>query len=201
MAFKLRSQTPINQTATIKKKKPVTLESKIDAFLGGVQKKAVNDSDLLKDEEPIDNIRHASAGRYTQEAVSKKLGGGVLANITGIVTSNALGVAHEVKNIVKDKRPWGVKLRESGEDIVNNAFGSLIGAAPVNSRTKTKTIKEMSFKNRLPDGYQAEKGDVKKGFIPDAYFKNEKKKNTSVNNNYFPTIKPRLGSDINKNKK
>lgn len=201
MAFKLRSQAPTKQVKQPKKKEQVSLETKVDNFLGGVQGKAVNDSDLLKDEEPIDNIRHASAGRYTQEAVSRRLGGGILGNITGIVASNALGTAHEAKNIIKDKRPWGVKLRESGEDMINNAFGSLIGAAPVDAKTKTKTIKEMSFKNRLPDGYQAEKGDFEKGFIADAYFKNKKNKNTSTNNNYFPTIKPQLGGKINKKKK
>lgn len=194
MAFKLRSQTPIKQTNGVKKK-PVTLESKVDKFLGNVQKKSVNDSDLFKDEEPVDNIRHASAGRYTQEAISNKLGGGVFGNLTGIVTSNALGVAHEVKNIFNDERPWKVKLRESGEDIINNAAGSLIGALPVSAKTKTKTIKELSFKNKLPDGYQAEDGDVKKGFIADAYFKNEKKKNPAVNNKvYFPTVGVSVGA-------
>ena len=198
MAFKLRSQTPIKQANQIKKKKPVTLESKVDKFLGNVQKKSVNDSDLFKDEEPIDNIRHASAGRYTQEAISNKLGGGVFGNLTGIVASNALGVAHEVKNIFKDERPWKVKLRESGEDIINNAAGSLIGALPVNAKTKTKTIKELSFKNKLPDGYQAEDGDVKRGFIADAYFKNKKTKKPNTNNKvYFPPVGVSVGA-INK---
>lgn len=195
MAFKLRSQTPIKQTATIKKKKPATLESKIDAFLGGAQRKAVNDSDLFKDEEPVDNIRHASAGRYTQEAVAKKLGGGTFGNLTGIVASNALGMAHEVKNIFKDERPWKVKLRESGEDMVNNAVGSLIGAAPISAKAKTNTIKELSFKNKLPDGYQAEEGDVQKGFIADAYFKNKKNKKSIINNKvYFPPVGVAVGA-------
>lgn len=194
MAFKLRSQAPIKQTKPTKKT-PVTLESKIDAFLGGVQKKAVNDSDLFKDEEPVDNIRHASAGRYTQEAVAKKLGGGVFGNLTGVVASNALGMAHEVKNIFKDERPWKVKLRESGEDIINNAAGSLIGALPISAKTKTNTIKELSFKNKLPDGYQAEEGDVKKGFIADAYFKNKKNEKPVVNNKvYFPPVGVSVGA-------
>lgn len=196
MAFKLRSQAPLKQVNPIKKKETVTLESRVDKFLGGVQDKAIADADLFKDEDPVDNIRHVSAGRYTQEAIAKRLGGGFVANITGVVGSNALGLAHETQNIFKDDRPWKVKLRETGEDVLNNAVGSVIGALPgMNPKAKTKFIKELSFKNKLPDGYQAEKGDFEKGFIADAYFKKEKKKKPVVNNKvYFPPVGVSVGA-------
>ena len=165
MAFNLRSQTPIKQAGpkrTNRTKNHKTLESKVDAFLGGVNSKAVKDSYLSKGGKQIDNIRHASAGRYTQEAIYDKLPRGPLSKAIGVLGSNLLGVAHEAKGIVKDKRPWKTKLLESGEDMVNNAVGSVVGAMPISSKSKTNIIKKLSIDNILPNGYDSNRASKNK---------------------------------------
>ena len=195
MAFNLRSATPIKQVDqnkkqknNAKKDKPKTLESRMNDFLGNVQEKAFKDSDLFVNEEPVDNIRHASAGRHTQESISRRFGSGPMANVAGIVGSNVLGASHEVKNIIRDKRPWKTKLRESGEDMFNNAVGSVIGALPgVDSKTKTNVIKKMSFDNLLPDGYSSSPEEVKKGFSKEVYFKDSKNKRSNTVDRYSNT--------------
>lgn len=201
MAFNLRSQTPTKQIDPTKKQgnntknnKTKTLESRVDSFLGNVQEKASKDSDLFKDEEPVDNVRHAAAGRYTQESISRRLGNGPMAKVAGVVGSNLLGASHEVNNIVRDERPWKTKLRESGEDMFNNAVGSVIGALPgVDAKKKTSMIKKMSFDNLLPDGYSSSPDEVKKGFSKEVYFKDNKGKRTTTVDRYSNTY--------NKNKK
>lgn len=194
MAFNLRSQTPIKQIGPNKKKnnsnnnrsgsKYKTLESKVNAFLGDPQGKAVKDSDIFKNEEPVDNIRHTSAGRYTQESISRGLGSNPMSNIVGVIGSNLFGAAHEVKNIAKDKRPWKNKLMESGEDMINNSVGSVIGAIPIAPKTKTNIIRKLSFDNLLPDGYNSSPDEVKKGFSKEVYFKDNKNRKTNTIKRY-----------------
>lgn len=150
-----------------------TIESRVNSILGDPKRKAVDDSSI-GDEDPIDNIRHTSAGRYTQEAISSRFGGGVTGTIAGLVGSNLMGAVHEVSAARGDRRPLRTKLRESGEDMFNNAVGSVIGALPVDPKSKTKTIQKLSFGNLLPDGYVSTPKGKKSGLSDNIYFKDEK---------------------------
>jgi hypothetical protein len=154
--------------------KGLSTEGKINKFLGDPKGKAVKDSDINPDENFIDNIRHASAGRYTQEAISSRFGGGVTGTIAGLVGSNLMGAAHEFRAIRKDKRPLGTKLRESGEDMFNNAAGSVVGSLPTSAKSKTQTIYKLSFGNILADGYVSTPKGKKAGLSDNLYFKDEK---------------------------
>jgi len=152
MAFRLRSQSPLRQIK--KKPKTSTIESRVNSYLGDPKGKAEEMSDMNPNNDYIDNIRHAFAGRYTQESISKKLDGGVLGNIGGLIGSNAMGIGHELSNITKDTRSTGTVIRESAEDIFNNAVGSVIGASPFGTKKqKDNTIYKLSVGNLLPDGY------------------------------------------------
>ena len=154
--------------------KGLSTEGKVNKFLGDPKGKAVKDADISPDEDPVDNIRHTSAGRYTQEAISSRFGGGVTGTIAGLVGSNLMGAAHEIRAVKRDKRPLGVKLRESGEDMFNNAVGSLVGALPTSAKSKTQTIYKASFGNMLADGYVSTAKGRKSGLSDNLYFKDEK---------------------------
>jgi len=162
-------------------KQPKTKEALANEFLGDPMGKAQRDSDISKYSDPVDNIRHTSAARYTQESISKKLGGGMAANIAAIAATNLLGVAHEARNFRNDKRSFLDKGRESAEDMYNNAVGSIIGSLPVSSNTKKNTIRRLSSGNLLADGYNATEQDVKDGLPKNTYFKDSKGK---VNRGY-----------------
>jgi len=164
---------PVNYVPQAQKGKKI--ENRIDNFLGNPQEQARSKSRIYFDEEPIDNIRHSFAGRYTQDAIAKKLGNGIVGNIAGLVGSNAMGAAHEIGTLIKDKRDWATKLRESGEDIFNNAFGSVVGALPyMDEKAKDELIYKMAKGNLLPDGYVSTPEGVKKGLSNNLYFKNER---------------------------
>jgi len=153
------------------------IENRIDNFLGNPQEKARSKSRIFFDEEPIDNLRHSFAGRYTQDAISKKLGNGIVGNAVGLIGSNTMGAAHELSGLFKDKRDWSTKLRESGEDMFNNAFGSIVGALPyMDSKAKDELMFKMAKGNLLPDGYVSTPKGIKKGLSKNVYFKNEKGK-------------------------
>lgn len=160
------------------KNKPInkgkSKEALVNEFLGDPMGKAQRDSDIDNYGDPVDNIRHTSAARYTQESISKKLGGGMAANIAAIAATNILGVAHEARNFRNDKRSFLDKGRESAEDMYNNAVGSVIGSLPVSSNAKKNTIRRLSTGNLLADGYNATKQDVKDGLSKNTYFKDSK---------------------------
>ena len=164
------------------KKKPLykkqgveEIEHRVDNFLGNPQKRAQSMADINPDEDPVDNIRHSFAGRYTQDAIAKKLGNGIVGNIAGLIGSNALGAAHEIGTLSNDKRDWSTKLREAGEDIFNNAVGSLVGAIPfMDEKAKDKMMYKMAYGNLLPDGYVSTEKGRKKGLSDNVYFKNKK---------------------------
>jgi len=171
MAFRLRSQSPLRQIK--KKPKTSTIESRVNSYLGDPKGKAEEMSDMNPNNDYIDNIRHAFAGRYTQESISKKLDGGVLGNIGGLIGSNAMGIGHELSNITKDTRSTGTVIRESAEDIFNNAVGSVIGASPFGTKKqKDNTIYKLSVGNLLPDGYVSDAKIKKPG--DDSYFRDKK---------------------------
>jgi hypothetical protein len=139
MAFELRSQSPLRQD----KKKPTLyerasdkaykkvygFEESVDKSLGYPEGKAqdVASNYALKnkgDNIKADKIRHAAASMYTRQAISKKLGGGVIGNVVGGIGANVLGAAHETASFNSE---FGVVngLKEMGMDMVNNAIGSV----------------------------------------------------------------------------
>ena len=151
------------------------LEDHVNDFLGHPQDGAFYMSESIPGEAPVDSIRHSFAGRYTQDAISKKLGNGVIGNVAGVIGSNLMGAAHELGTMFKDKRDWPTKLRESGEDMVNNAIGSVVGAIPyMDSKAKDKMMLKMAYGNLLPDGYVATPEGMKQGLSDNIYFKNQK---------------------------
>ena len=133
-ASKLRSQTPLKQTAYQKTARPVVSfltdsEEKADAFLDKPMDKAsVRRKQFEKKTNgnyaTSDSVNHAAAGMYTREAISKKLGGGVLGNAAGVIGSNILGVGHELSSFNSDNGYLN-GIVEAGKDIVNNAIGSV----------------------------------------------------------------------------
>lgn len=166
MAKKIRADK-----STIPVKGVKTKEELANQFLGDPMGKAQRDSDINPNEDPVDNIRHTSAARYTQESIASKLGGGMAANIAAIAATNLLGVAHEARNFRNDKRSLLDKGRESVEDMYNNAVGSVIGSLPVSNNSKKNTIRKLSSGNLLADGYNATKQDIKDGLPKNMYFK------------------------------
>jgi hypothetical protein len=142
MAFKLRSQTsPIKQEkpGVIKKAydKATTkvygslsnMEEKINTKLGNPLDKAgiFADEYANKDRSNLikaDKVRHSAAGMYTKEAISKKLGGGILGNAAGIIGSNLLGVGHEISSFNTDHGYLSGSI-EGAKDIANNFIGSI----------------------------------------------------------------------------
>jgi hypothetical protein len=139
MAFKLKSQSPLSQD----KKKPTVydnvsdkaykkvygFEEKIDAALGSPERKAedIASSYAKKnkgDDMKSDKVRHAAASMYTRNAISNKLGGGVVGNVIGGIGANVLGAAHEVASFNSE---FGIAngLKEMGMDMLNNAIGSV----------------------------------------------------------------------------
>ncbi len=116
-----------------------------------------------EENDPVDNFRHPMAGRYASEAIQDKLYNiPVLSQIAGMVGSNALGVGHELSTLFhpKDKRGWYDKIRESGEDIFNNAVGATVGSLPISDKEKTNMLVKLSNKNMIPDGVSGKGGDM-----------------------------------------
>ena len=136
-------------------KQPLSVEQKLDAYLGHPLAKArVGANDYRHPEEdPIDNLRHSLAGRYVTEAIANKTGNiPFISKGLGVLGANALGVAHELDNFQGDSRDWKTKLRESGEDMFNNFAGSMVGGSPLNTTQKNKASMNLANK-ALPDGY------------------------------------------------
>lgn len=114
-------------------------------------------------EEPVDNIRHANAGRYTAEAIANKTGNiPYVSKALGYLGSNALGIGHEVGTYFTDPR-WSksgksfidkakVITQEAAEDIYNNNYGAIVGSTNMSPLAKSLTIKHASWDGRIPDG-------------------------------------------------
>lgn len=139
--------------------KPQTFENKINNFLDNPMDKAYDAGEKFAgNNDPIDNFRHPMAGRYTAEAITKKTGNiPILSKTLGFIGSNALGIGHEIMNpnlgTKKNSMSKFETIREAAEDIFNNSVGALVGTLPLSDSTKTKTLKYLSDKNLLPDGY------------------------------------------------
>ena len=144
-------------TGNYNKKKPTSLEKKIDAALGYPQFKGSTAASAVSPwEGPIDNFRHPNAARYTAEAIKNKTGNiPYVSAALGYLGANALGIGHEAGTLFKDDRDWSTKLREAGEDIYNNAVGAKVGASDMSSENKTDYLLYLSNNNLIPDGSAA----------------------------------------------
>ena len=163
-------------------------EDSVNKSLGNPMQKAATAAEQLagkwynpktkqwEENDAVDNFRHPMAGRYTSEAIQDKLYNiPILSQMAGMTGSNALGVAHELSTLFhpKDKRGWYDKIRESGEDIFNNAVGATVGSLPISDKRKTNILTKLSNQNMLPDGVSGKGGDMyikhaMGGFIPKA---------------------------------
>ena len=104
-------------------------EEGIDAALGSPERKAQWDAEAYTfnnkgDDMKADKVRHAAASMHTRQAISKKLGGGIIGNVVGGVGANILGGAHEVASFNSEH---GIinGLQEMAMDMTNNAIGSV----------------------------------------------------------------------------
>lgn len=147
---------------------PLSTEQKVNKLLGDPQSKARKDAKNKSGDgdEEIDNIRHASAGRYTAEAIANKTGNiPYFSKPLGMVGANVLGLGHELATYVTDPRwkdpKWKVSpmekakviTRELFEDSYNNFIGSAVGTSNLSPKEKTERIKNLSRNYQIPDGY------------------------------------------------
>lgn len=158
------------------------LEKLINKSLGDINKKAKNFSENPEEMNNIDNMRHASGGRYAAEAIQQKVRdlpyvGGLLDFVgvdkaAGFIGANAMGIGHELRTIFGgDERPFLAKLQEMGEDTFNNYVGSIVGSLSIDDTKKDEVIKYLSYNNLLPDGYVRTEEGKKDGLSENIYFK------------------------------
>jgi hypothetical protein len=160
------------------------LEKLVNKSLGDINKKAKDFSENPEELNSIDNMRHASGGRYAAEAIQQKVRdipyvGGLLDFVgvdkaAGFVGANAMGIGHELRTIFGgDERPFLAKLQEMGEDTFNNYVGSIVGSLGIDDSKKDEVIRYLSYNNLLPDGYVRTEQGKKDGLSEDIYFKDE----------------------------
>jgi hypothetical protein len=151
-----------------KKDKGFSIEGRVNKWLNDPQGKARKDAENKSGDgdEEIDNIRHASAGRYAAEAIANKTGNiPYVSKPLGVIGANIMGLGHEIGTYVTDPRwtdkNWKVSnfdkakviSRELLEDAYNNFAGSVIGATDMTPEQKTARIKYLSQNYMIPDGY------------------------------------------------
>jgi hypothetical protein len=138
---------------------PKTFEEKVDDFLGNPQEKAMNLNRRINN----DNLRHSAASMHTTESLGSTLGAAILAQ--------GLGAAHEISSLpkrIQDTKTDDVdyydniyhNVIESGEDVFNNAMGSMVGMIPfIPTRAKESLLVYLSNNNMLPDGKSMPEGN------------------------------------------
>ena len=164
MPFKLRSQSPLKQADTYNKK--------MEPFYSKVNEMEIGANDMLGD--PVgkavqkreaytkankgnwvdsDKMGHAAGGMYTRKGISKKLGGGVLGNVAGVIGANVLGIGHELGGFNSDHGYLNGAV-EAGKDIVNNLIGSLSSEKNIKSNIEkygTSGMSEATRKERVAE--------------------------------------------------
>ena len=157
------------------------IEESINKSLGNPMLKAEIDSDYKrptvdprtrrqKTSEPVDNVRHAAAGRYTQEAIenyanlipyASAIPG--FSKAAGFIGSNILGLGHEASTLFNndddDTRTMGMKVKESAADAYNNMIGSVIGASNLTPYQKKAYMRYLSETGKMPTGQYNKKKD------------------------------------------
>lgn len=138
---------------------PKTFEEKVDDFLGNPQEKAMNLNRRINN----DNLRHSAASMHTTESLGSTLGAAILAQ--------GLGAAHEISSLpkrIQDTKTDDVgyydniyhNVIESGEDVFNNAMGSMVGMIPfIPTKAKESLLVYLSNNNMLPDGKSMPEGN------------------------------------------
>ncbi len=192
----LENKTPVQYLETSRKfyqdggEEPKTsflydLEKIINASLGDVNNRAKAFSDNPEGLENIDNMRHATGGRYAAEAIQQKVrdipyAGGLLDFIgadkaAGFIGANVLGIGHELRTMLGgDERPFLTQLQEMGEDSFNNYVGSIVGSLDIDDSKKDEVIRYLSYNNLLPDGYvKTKQGVEEEGLSENVYFKDK----------------------------
>lgn len=141
-----------------------TLEERVNYNLRNPQGRAEIKSEKYdKDNEPIDNIRHPFAGRYAAEALYKMRKEDTpwapdwMNKTAAWLDANMLGVAHEAGTILRDERPWSIKLRESAEDIYNNGVGVNVGLSEKSGKQKDYELVDKALNYKIPDGMGEER--------------------------------------------
>ena len=139
--------------------RPKSLEDTIDDILDNPQQKAMTLNRRINN----DNLRHSAASMNTTESLGSSLGAAILAQ--------GLGAAHEISNLpkrIQDTKTDDVgyydniyhNVIESGEDMFNNAVGSMVGMIPfVPTRAKESLLVYLSNNNMLPDGKSMPEGN------------------------------------------
>ena len=82
-----------------KKDKGFSIEGRVNKWLNDPQGKARKDAENKSGDgdEEIDNIRHASAGRYVTEAIANKTGNiPYVSKPLGVIGANIMGLGHEI---------------------------------------------------------------------------------------------------------
>ena len=118
---------------------------------------------------PVDNVRHAAAGRYTQEAIenyanlipyASAIPG--FSKAAGFIGSNILGLGHEASTLFNnddDTRTMGMRVKESAADAYNNMIGSVIGASNLTPYQKKAYMRYLSETGKIPTGQYNKKKD------------------------------------------
>jgi hypothetical protein len=167
----------VSQFNRTKNQEPITLEEKIDKKLKYPQKRAVKTTDEFEIDRqikglegmPTDNLRHALASRYTAENIQQQFPSFLkptgIPQFTGFLGANALGLGHEImtyyNNPNRSDRPLWETVRESGEDMYNNAFGSAVGVMPfLSDDQKTNIIQNAVINKKIPDGQHYGEFDI-----------------------------------------
>ena len=158
------------------------LEKLVNASLGDINNRAKDFSENPDEMANIDNMRHATGGRYAAEAIQQKVRdipyvGGLLDSVgadkvAGFIGSNVLGIGHELRTMLGgDDRPFLKKLQEMGEDSFNNLIGSVVGSLDIDDSKKDEVIRYLSYNNLLPDGYVGTQEGIAEGLSDNVYFK------------------------------
>jgi len=100
-----------------------------------------------------DKVGHAAGGMYVRQAISKKMGGGLIGKAAGVIGSNILGVGHELSSFNTDH---GVAsgVVEAGKDIINNFIGSVSSSKNLEKNVEkygTSGMSEATRKERMAD--------------------------------------------------
>ena len=153
-----------------KDKKPKTLESKVNDFLGNPKRAAAEiESRYSSDEggkfdKGRDRARHMTTAQYTTEGIRNKLdmipfSNSTVNKLVSVGLSNILGAAHEAKAgyaSIKKGKPIYDTIVETAEDLTNNFAGSIIGAMDRPAKKKMEVIDSRKLKSMLPDGIYRE---------------------------------------------